>query len=134
MAKKQSFVSVRVSGVESIISEIPTVIYKKLDFRPDSLKFLHLERKGNHWVLLDGLGDSGLAETLLLEFQRDGDGLTTQLGSNVIRIAVHTILYLPDQNFYHLDELHTGNWRISHTQSFLPTANRDINSILISKV
>jgi hypothetical protein len=96
-------------------STYDNVVYKRLELAKSKRGFLHLERKGNTWILLDGLGrDSDLIEQLT--FVREEDKATVIVCDDArLEISTHTELHLPSHQFWHLDELPDRKWRLAYT-------------------
>jgi hypothetical protein len=127
--KKQDLVTVQFEGTDFIMNE---VIYKQVDLESGGKHFMHLEKKGNRWLLLhttgmlfDTLPDqyhmsymhpkSTKEKPMINAFDRD------------IIISRYTCITLFNGNpFYHLDELDDDTWRITHATKFFKGDHKDI--------
>lgn len=132
MAKKQQqTVKVGLIGDES---HHFTALYKHLELKPGALRFLHLERKGNTILLLDALDCFPEdCEEYTIPYKRDGKP-TLDMGGKNVDIIVYTVLHLPGEMFYHLDELPDGGWRITHSSGLLQCPHETIQSLIVRKV
>ena len=114
-------------------------IYKHITIKPDALRFLHLERKGNTWLLLDAIDwPNEEWDLLYIPFIRtDAAGMIDRKMTIVdkeVDIRAYTVIHLPDQAFYHLDELPDGSWRITHSDGLLHCDHNTIESFTVRKV
>lgn len=105
------------------------VVCKRIPQLTGKPRFLHIEYKGGTWVLLDGLGsDPGTSFTDQMVFDRSFDQTIEDLAplpvltvrGTPVRVSKHIQLNLGElgSDFYYLDELPDGTWRIAYTQSF----------------
>jgi hypothetical protein len=133
MAKKQQqSVKVILTGDEQ---HTFTAMYKPLELKPGALRFLHLERKGNTVLLLDALDcfhpDAG---GYTIPYLRDGEKTTLDMAGKIVEIMVYTVIHLPGELFYHLDELPDGSWRITHSAGLLQSPHESITDFTVLKV
>ena len=107
------------------------VVVKKLNLPGDKLRFVHMERKAGTLLLLDASGEKLLTHVI---FTRGEGTLPTdfRFGLDRFKISRYTVLDLPDYEFYHLDELPDGTWRICHTSGLFAFEHSDIEDIVIT--
>lgn len=97
-----------------------SAVYKTIELREGGLRFLHLEKKGNTWVLLDALHlPERVGEDLQIYFDRCGHLPALIILGQRFQVTRLTTVDLPEQCFYHLDELQDGSWRITHSKSMV---------------
>lgn len=137
MAIRQKIVTVEFQG-EVGDMERTGVIYKTINVGPNGLRFLHLEQKGNTWLLFDMNGVLGKnpAEVSTITWLREGDdGRSFETNGQKFQISVHTALDRDGGNpFYHLDELPDGTWRLCYSEGFIPWEHSHVDRIVISLV
>lgn len=138
MTKKQTqHVKVSISGDSE---HCYTAIYKHIELKPAALRFLHLERKGNTWLVLDALDcfEEGWEIFTIPYHRSEVEGGTPlpqlDLVGKRVDIRAYTVLHLPGQAFYHLDELPDGTWRITHSDGLLHCNHDSIHHLTVRKV
>lgn len=116
-----------------------TALYKNIELKPGALRFLHLERKGNTWLLLDAV-DTHVEEWEIFQVGYIGDPLDDKaprklsIGGMDVEIRAYTVIHLPGQAFYHLDELPDGSWRITHSDALLHCDHNSLHHLSVRKV
>lgn len=128
--KKQDLVTIQFEGTEVLEYG---VIYKQVDLEEGAKHFMHLEQKGNRWLLLHTTGmlftelppqhhisyhpaTSNKDRPVLKGFDRD------------MSISRYTqISTINNAPFYHLDELDDGTWRITHNTKFFKGTHAEVS-------
>lgn len=116
-----------------------TALYKQIELKPGALHFLHLERKGNTWLMLDAIEWSFEEwEIFQIDYIRDElegmVGRSLMIAGKKVEIRAYTVIHLPGQAFYHLDELPDGSWRITHSDGLLHCDHQSIHHLTTRKV
>lgn len=114
-------------------------LYKHIELKPGALQFLHLERKGNTWLLLDAMVDRPedwkSFDLSYLRIEGSEAGRTTmQIAGKEVDILAYTVIHLPNQAFYHLDELPDGSWRITHSDGLIHCDHKSLHHYSVRKV
>lgn len=135
MAKKQQ----QHVSVDFLFSEehktIEDAIYKQISLKPGSLRFFHVERKGNTWLVLDACEfvPEGCTNFCIPFIKDAGSDFPNNIGFNIgdtgVKIQVYTTLNLETDELYHLDELPDGTWRVTHTNNMFDLPHNDLYNI-----
>jgi hypothetical protein len=128
MAKKPKMVEVGFWAKEANRT-YPGVVYSKLTLPKNKLRFLHLERKGDTFFLLDTIDPKSFGFEFIRE---EGSPTYIQVGDEKLEISRHTVVSLSSKEFYHLDELPDGTWRIAYTGGFFSFDHNDIRLIMVT--
>lgn len=135
MAIKQKIVNVEFQGEVGDMDRTG-VVYKTINVGPNGMRFLHLEQKGNTWLLFDM--NSVLdpkADVNTLTWIREGDdGRAFEVNGKRFQISVHTAINVEDKPFYHLDELPDGTWRLCYSEGFIPWSHNHIDRMVVTLV
>jgi len=102
------------------------VAYNRLKGLSDNaLHFIHFERKGNSWLLLDGMQHHGGELVKEIKFDRPEVGNPGVIIHGVRREITKYTVQMVDggKEFYHLDELPDGTWRITHSNTLMMSWN-----------
>lgn len=117
--------------------ELGAVRSNFLELKQGQLRFIHIERKGNTWLLLDAMGivaEMPDSYTVTWGRNRTDEKRHFTLADRQYEIAIYTVLNLGlDKPFYHLDELPDGTWRLCHTEGFLSFEHENLEKIIMSK-
>lgn len=115
MAKpKPIVVRVSASSANSPTHVLRDVVYKSIALKEHALRFMHLERKGNTWVLLDALdGEFSMADPTSIRFDRSGKFPVLNVDTERLEVSIFTVIHLPGEQFWHLDQMPDGKWRIT---------------------
>lgn len=135
MAMKQKIVDVEFQG-EVGDMERAGVIFKTINIQPTGLRFLHLEQKGNIWLLLDmnGVLDHKVDVNTLTWLREGDDARAFEVNGRKFHISVHTAINVEDKPFYHLDELPDGTWRLCYSEGFIPWSHNHVDRMVVSIV
>lgn len=133
--KKQQLVDMTFHFSETY-KTIPDAIYKQITLKQGGLRFFHIERKGNTWLVLDALEfvEEG-AKRFVIPFLKDPESAVPRnmgmtIGGSDVVLTIHTSLNLPREELYHLDELPDGTWRVTYTDTMLDHPHGDLYSII----
>jgi hypothetical protein len=136
MAMKQKIVTVEFQG-EVGDMERAGVVYKTINVGKNGLRFLHLEQKGNTWLLFDmnSVTDQKVDVNILTWIREGEDGRAFEVNGKRYQISVHTVLARDEGSpFYHLDELPDGTWRLCYSEGFIPWSHAHIDRMVITLV
>lgn len=137
MAKKKPAIVSVIFRTETRSREYPGVIYKRLDSLPqNALRFLHFERKGNTFLLLDGMHTSEdllVSNTMVFDRFAPKDPQLNVRGED-LDINMYNVLHVEDHLLYYLDELPDGTWRITHTPNVLPFDHDQLVQIAVAGI
>jgi hypothetical protein len=114
-------------------------LYKHIELKPGALQFLHLERKGNTWLLLDAMVDRADDwHDFLIEYIKPTENLAgrrfLRFKGKDVDVLAYTVIHLPNQAFYHLDELPDGSWRITHSDGLIHCDHNSLHHYSVRKV
>lgn len=131
---KQQFVTVRFEG-DSASTLFSGIVYKKLPVKDDALRFLHIERKGNTNFLFDATRFvDELPDALAITWDRSGDLPVFIVADRKYTVSIYTVIEVErDSQFYFLDELPDGTWRLCHSKFFIPWHHDCVETITIDK-
>jgi len=115
------------------------VLYKHIELKPGALQFLHLERKGNTWLLLDAMVNRPEDwQDFQIEYVEPAEKLAgrrmLRFGHHLADVLAYTVIHLPNQAFYHLDELPDGAWRITHSDGLIHCDHKSLHHFSVRKV
>lgn len=137
MAKKQQQ-HVRVDfGFSDGQRTLEDAIYKQITLKQGSLRFFHIERKGNTWLVLDALEfvEEGCTHFVIPFVKDTGATIPHNVGFTIgeegVKIQIYTTLNLQSDELYHLDELPDGTWRVTHTNNMFEFPHNDLYAITV---
>jgi hypothetical protein len=112
-------------------------IYKQITLKQGSLRFFHIERKGNTWLVLDALEfvEEGCQRFCIPFIKDTGAAIPHNVGFTIgetgVKIQIYTTLNLQSDELYHLDELPDGTWRVTHTNNMFEHPHNDLYAIIV---
>lgn len=127
MAKSKAVTYKASFSTDKSLIQIEHIRFVRLPLPLDGRKFMHLEKKGNQWLMLhtDGMLFDGEAETVVIDIMRDVESKGAYMpnflaNERPLPISRYTaISTINKSEFYHLDELDDGTYRITHGLGFL---------------
>lgn len=115
---------------------INQAIYKRIPLKPSSLRFLHVELKGNSHMLFDAMnhpfGDPTLPEMKFI--REEGKPPCVEIRGEQLEISKFTKLNLTGYELYHLDQLPDGTWRLAYSDDMLPFEHKALEGVNMSWV